>query len=170
MKLRPISFLLALCLVLTASLACARKADHCWVCEREIHPQVRATLTLGDGKKVSACCPRCALHYMEEPGRAVREIRVTDYASGQGLALERALLVEGSDEAPCMQHPPVADETRSPMHVCYDRCMPSLIAFRDAGAARAFMDDHGGMLRSPGAPPAAAGEPAAAPEASPATR
>jgi len=170
MRLRPFSLLLALCLVLTAPLACARRADHCWVCDREIHPQVRAALTLGDGKKVSACCPRCALHYLEEPSHAVRDIRVTDYASEVSLPLERAFLVEGSDETPCIQHPPITDETRTPTHICYDRCMPSLIAFKDASAARAFMDDHGGTLRSPGAPPAAAGEPAAAPEASPATR
>ncbi|MBI4169761.1 MAG: hypothetical protein HY510_07475 [Acidobacteria bacterium] len=37
------------------------------------------------------------------------------------------------------------------MHVCYDRCMPSLIAFGDEAAARAFMADHGGTLRPPGA-------------------
>jgi len=153
MNLRPTWFLLVFCFLLTASLGCARKADHCWVCEREIHPQVRAALTLGDGKQVPACCPRCALHYLEAPGHAVREIRVTDYAGGRGLPLEHAFLVEGSDETPCIQHPPMTDETRTPMHICYDRCMPSLIAFKDETAARAFMGDHGGTLRQPGPAP-----------------
>jgi hypothetical protein len=38
----------------------------------------------------------------------------------------------------------------APLHACYDRCMPSLIAFRDAAAARAFVAEHGGRLQPPG--------------------
>ncbi|HEV8374893.1 MAG TPA: hypothetical protein VGR38_01525 [Candidatus Polarisedimenticolia bacterium] len=141
-----ISFLFVLLMV---SLACARQAERCWVCEREIHSSVRATLTLADGKRVPACCPRCALHYREEPGNRVRDITATDYASGRTLPLERAFLVEGSDETPCVHHPAVMDETHMPMQACYDRCMPSLIAFGSDSRARAFLSDHGGTLYAP---------------------
>jgi hypothetical protein len=131
--------------------ACVARPDLCWVCEREVHGQVRATLVLANGRSVPACCPRCALHYRQEPGHPVRSIRVTDYPSQAGLPLERAWLVEGSDETPCLAHHPVVDAAAGALHVCYDRCMPSLIAFRDADAARGFMTAHGGTLRAPGA-------------------
>ncbi len=36
------------------------------------------------------------------------------------------------------------------MQVCYDRCMPSLIAFKTSGEARAFLDEHGGEIHAPG--------------------
>jgi hypothetical protein len=139
-------------LLLLGAPACARRADRCWVCDREIHPGVSATLTLANGSEVKACCPRCALHYQEEAESPVRGIRVSDYPSGRSLAFEQAFLVDGSDETPCIRHHPVAVEPHATMHICYDRCMPSLIAFGDEAAARAFMTDHGGTLRLPGAP------------------
>jgi len=148
-----------LLLGLGAFLGCAREPKHCWVCQREIHPQVEASITLASGKTVSACCPRCALHYQEEPGNRVRRITVTDYAGAGTLSFEQAYLVEGSDETPCFHHPAVMDESKAPMKVCFDRCMPSLIAFREEAAARSFRDEHGGTLYPPGAfpglPPAA---------------
>ncbi len=150
---------LLILIVLAALAACAGKADLCWVCQREIHPQVRATLTLGGGKTVTACCPRCALHYQKESPEAVRDIQVTNYAGGGSLPMQQAFLVEGSDETPCMHHPPVIDQAGAPMQMCYDRCMPSLIAFREATAARAFVSEHGGTVYPPGSlpglPPAA---------------
>jgi hypothetical protein len=133
-----------------AILGCSREPAHCWVCQREIHPQVAATLTLGNGKKVPACCPRCALHYQEEPGNRVRRITVSDYAGNGTLPLSEAFLVEGSDETPCVHHPAVMDESKSPMQVCFDRCMPSLIAFRTRETAQRFQSDHGGTLYPPG--------------------
>lgn len=136
--------------LLAALAACARRPEVCGVCQREVHESVRTTLTLSSGRNVVACCPRCALHYQKEPGHRVRAIRVTDYASGSTLAFSDAFLVEGSDETPCMRHhAAAADESKAPMQVCYDRCMPSLIAFREAAAARSFVDDHGGTLYPP---------------------
>jgi hypothetical protein len=143
---------LFLIVTLVAALtACAQGPERCWICQREVHDPVRTTLTLESGKNVVACCPRCALHYDEEPGNRVRSIRVTDYAGGSGLPFSDAYLVEGSDEAPCMRtHAAAADESKSPLQVCYDRCMPSLIAFKEATAARAFVEEHGGTLYQPG--------------------
>jgi hypothetical protein len=150
MRLRS---LLPAALIVAALLpGCASRSERCWVCEREVHPQVHAVLTLSDGRKVIACCPRCALHYEEEPGNRVKGIQVTDYATRRPLNLARAYLVEGSDETPCVHHhPPMMDDSRTPMRVCYDRCMPSLIAFAGADAARGFMKEHGGVLYAPGA-------------------
>jgi len=143
-----ISILLSL--LIASTLACARQPESCWVCKREIHSQVRARLTLSDGKEVHACCPRCALHYQEEPGHTAASIIVTNYSTGKTLPFERAFFVEGSDETPCVHHPNVMDDTHMPMQACYDRCMPSLIAFGTATQARAFLSDHGGTLYDPG--------------------
>lgn len=150
---------LVLLLIVTSTLsgllACAARPERCWVCDREIHAGVVATITLADGRQVHACCPRCALHYQEEPGNEVRRITVTDFAGGGVVPFASAYFVEGSDETPCLHHPPLVDETRNPLRICYDRCMPSLVAFRSADAARAFMADHGGTLLAPGALPGA---------------
>ncbi len=143
--------LLAILILLGA--ACAARPERCWVCDRAIHPRVRATLALAGGRTVHACCPRCALHYRENAAADLRAIAVTDYAGGASMPIDAAWFVEGSDEAPCMQHPPVADPTLTPMQVCYDRCLPSLIAFRDGGAARAFAAVHGGSVLAPGTYP-----------------
>jgi hypothetical protein len=139
--------------LILAIAGCAREPAHCWVCDREIHRQVMASIHLADGKTVHACCPRCALHYEAAPENRVRGIEVRDFVSGADLPFGSAYFVEGSDEAPCLHHPPVMDETRAPMRVCYDRCLPSLIAFRTAEEAQGFMTDHGGALRAPGSFP-----------------
>lgn len=144
---------LLLLLFLPLLAACAAHTDACWVCERAVHDEVRATLILANGRRVPACCPRCALHYRSERGAGLREIEVTDHAGGGMLPLAKAFLVEGSDETPCLDHHPVVDERRVPMHVCYDRCMPSLIAFAAGTGARAFIEEHGGVLHPPGSPP-----------------
>ncbi len=142
---------LPLLLALAGMLAgCGLRVERCGVCEREIHGSVRATLTLDSGRQLGACCPRCALHYGRENSGAVRGIGVKDYASGELLRLERAWLVEGSDVTPCLHLPPLRDDSGAPLHLCYDRCMPSLIAFRDEAAARAFLAEHGGTVREPG--------------------
>ena len=136
---------------LAALTACAARPEACWICQREVHDSVRTTLTLGSGKSVVACCPRCALHYQEEPASKVREILVTDYGGGGSLSFLKAFLVEGSDETPCLRHhQAMTDESRTPMQICYDRCMPSLIAFKQETAARAFAAEHGGTVYPPG--------------------
>ncbi len=137
--------------LLTSLAACAHRPEKCWICQREVHDSVRTTLTLASGENVVACCPRCAMHYQEEPDNRVREIRVTDYAGGSSLPFSHAFLVEGSDETPCLHHHTgMADESKTPMQVCYDRCMPSLIAFKEETAARAFAAEHGGRTYPPG--------------------
>ena len=152
----PITILSALryllILMLSACLtACANRPEPCWICQREVHDSVRTTVSLDTGRSIVACCPRCALHYQEEPGNRVREIRVTDYAGGGTLPFLEAYLVEGSDETPCMHHhPSMADESKTPMQICYDRCMPSLIAFKGEAGARAFAAEHGGTIYPPG--------------------
>ena len=147
-------------MTLAAALAlagCVRRPELCELCRREIHPEVRTVVEFADGRRVAACCPRCALHVAkgggvaEGGGTAARTIQVTDYAGSGTLPLDAAWLVDGSDETPCLRHhEPVTAGEGAPLHTCYDRCMPSLIAFRDAATARAFVAEHGGTLQPPG--------------------
>jgi hypothetical protein len=143
--------LLALALLGAAGLpACARRPEICALCRREIHREVRTVVQMEDGRRVAACCPRCARHVAQEGGSGARVVEVTDFAGSGVLPMSEAWLVEGSDETPCLRHhPPVTAGEGAPLHACYDRCMPSLIAFRDAAAARTFVADHGGTLVEP---------------------
>ena len=137
--------------LVAALAACSSQSEVCWVCQREITPNVRVTLSLDEGRKVHACCPRCALHYQSEGDRTVRHIAVSDHATGGSLSLESAYFVEGSDETPCLKHHhAMTGDGGAPMQVCYDRCMPSLIAFARRDAAQAFLEEHGGALIPPG--------------------
>jgi hypothetical protein len=168
---------LVLAVFVAAGIGCVRRPGICRICEREIRAEVRAVAVLDDGGRVTACCPRCALQFLRESGRAARTLVVSDYGGGGSLPLGAAWIVEGSDETPCLRHhPPARGDTGAPLHLCYDRCQPSLIAFRDEAAARAYLAAHGGELRPPGAvlPPGAgaagfpgAAEPAATPPAGP---
>ena len=136
-------------LLLLASLACLRGGEKCGVCHREVHAATRAIVT-GGGTRIITCCPRCALHYLQDSGRDPALLRLTDHERGGALAWNEAWLLEGSDETPCLHEPPVMDETHTATHLCYDRCLPSLLAFASEPAARAFMDQHGGTLFAPG--------------------
>jgi hypothetical protein len=151
----------ALSLAFALVAGCARPPEVCDACGREVHPALRVTLRLEGKRDLHACCPRCALHFRDESEAEVSGVTVSDYASEVPLDLESAWLVEGSDEIPCVRHAPTAGEGGAPLHRCYDRCVPSLIAFAGETAARAFVQEHGGRLRPPGDMPYA--KPSAAP-------
>jgi hypothetical protein len=67
------------------------------------------------------------------------------------MKIQNAFIVEGSDEMPCV--PESATPPREPgieYRRAYDRCVPSLMAFKEEGAARKFIAVHGGRLLSYG--------------------
>jgi hypothetical protein len=143
------SWVLFAILLLSGLPGCRPSPAMCAICDRPIHTEMTATVVLADGRRLVACCPRCALHHRDAHGTEVRSIEVTDHAGGGRLPLDRAFLVDGSDLTPCLDHAPKVAPGGAPMHTCYDRCVPSLIAFKDEAAARAFIGDHGGTLRPP---------------------
>jgi hypothetical protein len=141
--------LFILTLVVLIALACLRGGEKCGVCHREVHAGSRAVV-VASGKGIVTCCPRCALHHLQESGGKPDSLRLTDHEGGGDLEWKRAWLLEGSDETPCLHQPPVMDETHTPTHLCYDRCLPSLLAFAGEEPARAFRAEHGGTLFPPG--------------------
>ncbi len=124
-------------------------SEKCDMCGRMIHTGHEVTLLMKDGTRIRACCPRCALHRAEHgPGEASR-ILVTDRATGREILAQDAVYVEGSDEITCIpesETPP--RELGVEYKTVYDRCVPSLVAFKDEAAARQFMIAHGGRLLS----------------------
>ena len=124
------------------------QAARCGVCTRTIHAGMATGYTVsGEAEQKAACCAACVLAYGRQAGKHVAVAHVTDYISGQRLAPERASFAVGSDEHPCARQQVLVTEPRTPLHVHYDRCEPSVIAFRDAAGAQAFAREHGGDVQ-----------------------
>ncbi len=122
-------------------------SQQCSICGRAVHADHESTVELKDGTSIHACCPRCALHYeLHESGRITR-LLVDDRATGQRLDARKAWYVEGSDDRSCV--PASEMPPREPgvgYDRTYDRCLPSLVAFKDESAARQFVMAHSGRI------------------------
>ncbi len=125
------------------------REQECDVCGRGLQAGHASTILLKNGKELQACCPRCALHYEQHhPGELIGVV-VADHATGGPLAAQRAVYVEGSDAMTCI--PQSATPPREPginYETVYDRCLPSLAAFRNEDEARRFAAVHGGRVLS----------------------
>ncbi len=121
-------------------------AGTCRVCERGMHPGVTYRLEIGNGNE-DACCPRCGMHYqLENPGKVKRAL-ATDLNSGQFIPADVATYVEGGDVAYCTMHSTPVE--RNPQGVAvreFDRCLPTLVAFRTRQEAEAYKGLHGGEV------------------------
>ena len=116
--------------------------QHSW---RKIHPGV---LTIGevDGKEARFCCPACALTTAQQTGKPVRVLRLTDFYPHQPLDPAKAFLVRGSEMNLCTHPHPLVSEEKQPFDVHFDRCAPSILAFRSREEADAFRQEHGGEV------------------------
>jgi hypothetical protein len=124
-------------------------AGMCPFCDRMVHPVTAYRLKVGD-HVVAACCPRCGMHAQAnlkqgKPGTA----SATDVNTGESVAAESATYVEGGD----MQYCTHGDQsmTREPQGVSmreYDRCLPTLVAFKTPQEAETYQQQHGGRVLS----------------------
>ena len=119
----------------------------CELCGRAVHAEHEATVLLKDGSQVHACCPRCALHYELHKPDQVTRLLVADRPTGERIDAEKAYYVENSDDHSCVQaseappREPGVEFART-----FDRCLPSLVAFKEESAARSFVVAHGGQF------------------------
>lgn len=136
--------------VLVALTACDRADEYCVQCGRDECRNVAVVVHLADGERVSTCCPRCALHYLEETKAEVARIEVRAFDTSRALDARTAVYVEGSDVHPCAatHDGPPKDERGCCLKPVYDRCLPSVLAFGDARRADAFAREHGGFVTS----------------------
>ena len=126
-----------------------KTAGMCPFCDRTVHPVTAYRLKVGD-HVVTACCPRCGMHVQVSqrkgnPGPAW----ATDVNTGESVAAESATYVEGGDVQYCTH----GDQpmTREPHGVSmreYDRCLPTLVAFKSPQGAEAYQQQHGGRVLS----------------------
>jgi hypothetical protein len=122
------------------------RADLCRMCERGLHAGMTYRLELASGSE-DACCPRCGMHYQIQHPGAVRKVWATDLDTGEFIAAESAYYVEGGDINYCTMHSaPVARQPQGVSVRDYDRCLPSLVAFRSRQEAEAHQQRHGGHV------------------------
>ncbi len=122
-----------------------RPPEYCQLSGRLIHPHM-LTVVRVNGKKLYACCARCALTYERQTGTHVEVVQVTDYLSGRRIDAGKAWFVDGSRIAPCCAPAMKQDEGGTPTMRMFDRCSPSLIAFSRQDQAHNFMATNGGKL------------------------
>lgn len=125
-----------------------QQAKVCPFSGRIIHPQARAFVTIG-GKEYETCCVRCAIIEAQQTGKPLRILKVADFDTGRLLDPNKAWFVESSAVNLCMRTTPGAESPgRETVFVRgFDRCSPSALAFRSEQQARAFMAQHGGVLK-----------------------
>ncbi len=119
----------------------------CEVCHRSVHEATAYEIRLEDGAAQKACCPRCGLRFQRDR-TDVASAEVTDFDTGQRVDANDAFFVEGSSVNLC--HKKMVEEDRSGVQyqLTWDRCMPSLIAFKGRESADTFRGDYGGVVKT----------------------
>ena len=120
----------------------------CNVCNRPIHGGMAFLIDMV-GHREYACCPRCGMHcVIDHPGR-IQKAWATDMNSGELIAAESAYYNEGGNIECCagrgkaIQRNPQGFSVRH-----YDRCLPTLVAFKTRAEAETFQKEHGGRVLS----------------------
>jgi hypothetical protein len=75
-------------------------------------------------------------------------VELADYHGGPDIMPSDAFLVQGSEINPCKGHNTSVTTDKQPMHSHFDRCSPSLLAFRDRKSAQKLAAQHGGQVVS----------------------
>lgn len=125
------------------------KPGSCDICRREIRPATHYRVHLKDGHVEEVCCPRCGLRF-EDGRRDVVKREVADFETGDLFNAEDAFYVENSSVHFCCAMDAVRDRAGSRYSRTWDRCLPSLLAFRSQEAAARFQHKKGGVVRTLG--------------------
>lgn len=120
----------------------------CQICRRPMHQATSYFVTLEGGGEVELCCPRCGLRF--QTGRSdVESAVVADYSTQERVAASKAFYVVGSSVHPCCSEPEILkDRSGIEYERTWDRCLPSVIAFKSKEDAEMFMREKGGTLAS----------------------
>jgi hypothetical protein len=119
--------------------------QQCYACARAIHAHSR-TIALVNGRPKQFCCPACALSEHEQEGQPIRITELTAFLTGERLTPGDAFIVKGSDVNMCAQTHELLNEDKRPVDLRYDRCAPSMLAFRYRNEAAQFAHEHGGQV------------------------
>jgi hypothetical protein len=129
-----------------------RQASVCSICSRPLHSGSSVVADV-DGESQRFCCAACALWAERQTGAEVTITRVSDYASGSALDPSEATFVVGSRVNHCLQQHSVFDSSRTALDPAketgtleFDRCSPSILAFRTRATAEGFANQEGGRM------------------------
>ena len=124
-------------------------AGTCPFCDRMVHSVTAYHLKV-DGHDVAACCPRCGMHaQMNHEQRNTGTAIATDVTTGERIAADSATYVEGGSVQYCMHgNQPVTREPNGVSVREYDRCLPTLAAFKTPQEADLYQKQHGGRVLS----------------------
>lgn len=123
-----------------------REQQSCRACSRPVHDHSR-TIAIVDGKSGVYCCPACALSEHRQVAKPVQVTELADYDGGGALNPADAVIVRDSDVILCKRHEAAVSPDKQPLHAHFDRCSPSILAFRDMKAAQRFAAQHGGQIQ-----------------------
>jgi len=120
-------------------------AGLCPFCDRMVHPVTAYRLKVGN-QVVAACCPRCGMHAEVNQGKAGMAW-ATDINTGESIPAESTTYVEGGDVQYCTHgDQPITREPQGVSTREYDRCLPTLVAFKTLPEAQAYQQQHGGRV------------------------
>jgi hypothetical protein len=123
----------------------AARSGECQMCRRRVHAESRAVASI-NGRQDLFCCLACALAAGRQGAKSLIVRALADYDTKADLDAGQAFLVRGSDVNPCAHKHSVIGAAKRASEVAYDRCSPSVLAFRSLESAGAFMVRHGGAL------------------------
>lgn len=119
----------------------------CGMCGRAVHLASRVD-GVADGDALTFCCAACALRAEKQGIRDLRVTRVFDYETGAALDPQEATTVVGSNVNLCMREHVLMDAHKETSELHFDRCAPSILAFKSEAAADKFRKEHGGVVKS----------------------
>lgn len=117
----------------------------CSACLRPVHDHSRTIANI-EGHRGIYCCPACALSAGLQAQKTLAIIEFTDYPTGEPLRPKDAIFVRNSSINPCLQHQPHLNSDKQPLDLRFDRCSPSILAFRDRQSAKNFVTRFGGEV------------------------
>jgi hypothetical protein len=141
-----IGIVLAIILVWGAKAVFGRSPRICVVCQRTIDPHWAFKIVLQSGKSLETCCCRCGFRYVMTSHQPVRAMWATDFFSGKRVSAQKAVYVSDSRLTHCAPTGLQVDWLGSSYVKVFDRCLPSLVAFKDRREARRFQKQYGGQI------------------------
>ncbi len=118
----------------------------CGFCQRPLKPNLRIVAEVG-GRRVAACCVRCAISEAAQEKKPLRVLQVRDYTSGATLRPEDAYYVDDSRAMACDHDMMRMNEMKHSEQMAFDRCSPGTFAFARQADAEVFVQANGGVIR-----------------------